>query len=388
MHTVVNRGIQVSRSLAHVALFATLAVSVGAVATAQTAAPAATTSTVKNHISDAERDRLMQEAMEKARVELEKAKAEREAADQVKQEREEFAKKQAEAAEKAAAEKKAEQAAAAKKAEEERLAKELAEAEKKSSDKSRELEPIKNLDTVKADDSEKAKSDSSEKSETASAKSADKDTGSRTETAKKETAKKSTSDEKKSGSDEKSRTVIETVSTREPGSGITVKAALPVGDAEREKEQRAARQSADSGERGSEGSSGSQSFSGQVVGLMRSSSGQAKILLQAEDSRMVQVMVDKDDVPAPGSVVSVRGRAVGGSGMSPVISATSIDIKSGQKMEPLRDVTAAEVAPAMPASVIQPEPLMMPPMPMMGPPMPMGMGPMGPRRGFGGPGPF
>lgn len=372
------------KSFAYVGLFATLA-ALNGVAFAQEANDP-TTTTVNNHISDAERDRLMQEAMEQARRDLEKSKAEREARQTLETEQQTQASREAAAA-KAAAEKdaarKRAEAAAAKKAEEERMAKELAEAEKKSSEKSREtkVEEVTNLDSKPAS-TPTAKSESqSAKTSTASASSSSNKTSSN-----------SRKSEPESSSDEGSKVVVETVATRDPSTPITVKTAMPQGDAARQAEQQAARQSSSGSARSSGSSSSSNEFTGQVVGMMRSTSDKPRILVRTDNHRMVQVVLDTSEVPAPGSVVSFSGKTIGGDGPNLVVSASRVSIKTGQALEP---VPVAPVPPEVamhPMDPYFPPPMMHDPMmaphPMMPPPMPMPMAPMMPGPMMAGPPPF
>ncbi len=338
-----------SRSLAIVGILTIIGIAgswtaVGQDATSQTAAGSA----AKNHISDAERDRLMRKAMEDARLELEEQKAaklaQEEQKDEIKKradeaavlaaetrrktelnESEQAAVKAAEA-KKAAADKKAEMAKSViKSADSEKKAAAEATAKVQAEAKS----DVKNLDKVEAKTPEKntPKSAKNEKTVASSKES------------------KSKSNEGNSFYSEDSdstavpeKTIIETVSTKELGSGISVKTSMPIGDEERKAEQAAARTNGGQMQPERSGASGNgerQSMSGQVVGMMRSSDGKPRILLNTDDSRMIQVILEDEDedVPAPGSFVSIKGREIGGANGRPVIRAQSVSITRGEAIK-------------------------------------------------------
>lgn len=373
------------KTFAHVCILSSLALAAG-IGYGQAAAQP-TTGTVKNHISDGERDRLMQQAMEKARLELEKTRAETEARERLQAERAAQAKREAAAAKAAEEKKRADEAArkqadaaARKRAEEERLAAELAEAEKKSSEKARQQA----ADAVKDLDAEKAERPA-EKTERAKATPEPKKAVPSKPESKPESESKTAS---KPAPAEK--TVVESLPTRGQSAPITVKTTMPVGDEQRRAEQAAARRgegttarAADRPVAGASSSSGStHTYTGLIVGVMRSSSGEAKVLIQQEDGLTVQaVLANATKIPAPGTLVSVRGKTVGGSDDSPVITANSLDVKSGRSVSSRVPEVMPEPEPALaPPPFMHPDPVMMGPGPMMGPPMPP-LGPMGPMGG-------
>lgn len=375
----------------------------------------------KNHITDAERDRLMRKAMDEARAELDKQKAATQAQEDQKaeikrraaqaetlaaearrdaeQDKAEQQKAQAANAKNDAADKKEaadKKLAADKKAEEVRLAAKLAEEEKQSSAKATaraEAQPkseVQDLDKVKAESGGKTTITAVPKEESVATSS--KDTKSKSPESKSGGTKSYYSDApKKEAAPEK--TVIETVSTKEPGSGLSVKTTMPKGDDDRKAEQLAARSrsSYSAGDEAAGRASGgeSQSLSGRVVGMMRSTDGKPRILLSTEDSRMIQVVMEADEaMPAPGAFVSVKGREIGGGNGRPVISAHSVRITSGEAMQTLRlqpedrpDTVISEQV-SETRFTIPAAPIMIPPMGMMGPPMPMMHGP-GPGLGLG-----
>ncbi len=396
-----SRGGAVSRSLAVVGILTIVGVAgtwsaVGQDETGQTSQGVV----VKNHMSDNERDRLMQEAMEKARLELEKKKAQEQAEQEARAAAE---KKKAEAAaardaaaEAAGSKREAANAAAEQKAREEKLAKDLAEAERKASEKVKESvtesastskdldtlaplkdEPVKKTETT-AKASEDGKSESKSAKKTASVTVEDKASEAEKRTEKPEKSEKKTASvAREESATEPEKAVIKTVSTKEPGSGISVKTSMPVGDAEREAQQRAA--AAGRAGTGNEDRNGREmTLTGQVVGMMRSDGGPPRILVNSEDRRMVQVVLESDrsEVPAAGSHVSIRGREISGGGSRMVLSAISVTIKSGQAL-PRVEEQMPEVAAAPPPMGMMPPP---PPVIMGGPPPPLigGIGLPGP----------
>lgn len=345
---------------------------------------------VKNHMSDAERDRLMQEAMDQARRELEQEKAQQQAEQESQADAEKRKAEAAAARERAAAaaeeeKRRASDAAVKQKAKEEQLAAELAEAEKQSSVKKAadaeqkageayDLDTLQPLKSSKAPVKQASKPASEPKESSAEARKPS--TASEKKTPEVAKSKAKPSEEQQA---EPEKTVIQTVSTKQPGSGLSVKTNMPVGDGERKAEQqRAAAGYADS----STGSRNSRdaNVSGVVVGLLRSSAGPPRILVNTEDRRMVQVVIEKSgaDIPAAGAQVSISGREIGGADGRPVISASSVSIKSGQAMmQP--EVQTPQLA-AAPVPVPPLPRVMGPPPHIMGhmPPPPMPMLPGGP----------
>lgn len=338
---------------------------------------------ITNHLPDAERDRLMNEAMEKARKKLEAESGKKpdetytekkfnEETEKRKQAADENAKK-AEAARKEVArkqaeeeKKKAKEEAAKRKAEEERLAKELAEAEKKASEAKKNDAEVKNLDTA-----EKTR-ETSKSSDNSTSKKSDRESNSgpvkKTESAKK-TEESSKTESKKS----EPETAIATVATNQPGARLTVKTTMPVGDDERRREMSEAQQSESSEGRRARGGSEDVSLEGQVVAIAPGPRpNRPNLVVTTEDRRTVQVEIPEGDnpIPGPGAIVTVRGQNVPGPGGQPIVRARSISIKNEiaepRRPEPVPPHVAGAVAPIppMPGPMIPPPGMLPPPVPM------------------------
>jgi len=371
----------VSRSLAFVGILSILGAVGTWTAVGQDSADQATT-VVKTHMSDAERDRLMQEAMDKARKELETQKA-KEASEATKAAEREKKKEEARLAAEAAAEKLARdkaaesETAANRKAEEERMAKELAEKEKTSAaDSSRnELKPLpaKNdtvdLDEVKKETAEK-KPEAEKKSESAR----------KTVTTEKKLVVTEKAPEKKADivrdksniadkkSEKSEKTVVEVLPTKEPGSNLTVKASASKDGEVKDAERDISFHKRDSGPSESATGGNSVTVSGSVIGLMQSTGRAPRILVRDERGAMIQVVMENSEkIPAAGARVTVRGRSVGEGAGGRVISSSSVNIESGTTMRSYESV--AEVR--SPAPVPGPAMMPPPPLPMVGPPIGM-----------------
>lgn len=370
------------RSLAVVGITGTIMVATAAVQAQQAATPPTTNTVLTNHMPNEERDRVMEEAMAKARKELEASQAEKrkQEAERKKAAEAEARKKAEEAAAKKKAEEIAKQEADRKKAEEKRLAEELAAKEKERDEKKQaeakpatKTEDVKDLDKVKSESRETAK-----KSGDAPAK------------------KDESSAAKKDEEPAEEKSVVKSVPTAAPGSNITVKTTMPEGDAARRAEQAAAARadregrsgnsesqsarSAAPARTGSSASSGGSSdevrIEGYVVGIVRGPSPHPRILVDAgAGGPLVPVQLSGDQsVPAPQSFVNVRGRHMTDPADGRVVvSARSISVKDNPG-----PTMAAPPAPDEPP--FAGDPFLPPgaPVGMMPPPMPGPMMPPGP----------
>jgi len=371
----------VSRSLAFVGILSILGAVGTWTAVGQDSADQATT-VVKTHMSDAERDRLMQEAMDQARKELETKKA-KEASEATKAAEREKKKEEARLAAEAAAEKLANdkqteaKAAADRKADEERMARELAEREKASTADSvkNELKPLPvkedtvDLDEVKKETAEKKpepenKSESGKKTVTSEKKLVV------TEKApeKKAEIDRNKSEDSDTKSEKSEKTVVEVLPTKEPGSNLTVKASASKDGEVKDVERDISFHKRDSGPSQSATGSDSVTVSGSVIGMMRSTGRAPRILVRDESGRMIQVvMEDSEKIPAAGARVTVRGRSVGEGAGGRVISSSSVNIESGATLRTPESVAEARGSAPVPGPGMMPPP----PMPMLGPPVGM-----------------
>lgn len=358
------------RSLAIVGILTILTLCGSHAVTAQTQPAAPTTSATVNHMPDAERDRLMKEAMDKARAEME-AKKEKERQAAAKAEEAEKKKHEANLARQAEQElvEKQKAEAARKKAEDEKREAAKTTPEPSAKTENMELKPLSTEKAEKPVDLDKVKTESAAKVKEAPLKTESAPAPKKAETKEKPVVAAAKSAEQESDTKKSPSPAVRKTETAaaEPKQHAEVKAA---GDRDSDKvinfydHKESARGDSDSKPTASRADSGT-AVKGQVVGIMPAFDGSQRILVREDNGHMTQVLLDRGhSLPPPQSNVSVRGQVVSSSGSQKVLQASSFQIETPGAVRVSRSVPAPEYG-AMPLFS-----------PVMGPPIMGGMPPV------------